>query len=41
MVHLEPLPGAPGFAGSMSAVLERARTDAKALVAAGFEGFMV
>lgn len=41
MVHLEPLPGAPGFAGSMSAVLERARIDAEALAAAGFDGIMV
>ncbi len=41
MVHLEPLPGSPGFGGSMSTVLERASVDAGALVTAGFEGIMV
>jgi len=41
MVHLEPLPGAPGFGGSMDAVLKRAHTDARALVDAGFNGIMV
>ena len=41
MVHLEPLPGAPGFGGSMSVVLERALTDARALVEAGYDGIMV
>ncbi|MEN8114064.1 MAG: BtpA/SgcQ family protein [Actinomycetota bacterium] len=41
MVHLEPLPGSPGYADSMEAVLERARGDAQLLVDAGFEGIMV
>ena len=41
MVHLEPLPGAPGFGGSMDIVLDRALTDARALVEAGFDGIMV
>ena len=41
MVHLEALPGAPGFAGSMNTVLERAHTDAQALVEAGYDGIMV
>lgn len=41
MVHLEPLPGAPGFGGSMSVVLERARTDARTLLEAGYDGIMV
>ena len=41
MVHLEPLPGAPGFGGSMSTVLKRATTDAQALVEAGYDGIMV
>ncbi|MGB5656361.1 MAG: BtpA/SgcQ family protein [Acidimicrobiia bacterium] len=41
MVHLEPLPGAPGFGGSMSAVLERAHADARSLVEAGYDGIMV
>jgi uncharacterized protein len=41
MVHLEPLPGAPGFGGSMAAVIERATTDAGVLSDAGFDGLMV
>jgi|SRR5665811_106888 len=41
MVHLEPLPGAPGYEGSMRHVIDRARSDARLLVAAGFEGMMV
>lgn len=41
MVHLEPLPGAPGYGGSMSAVIERATSDAAVLLDAGFGGIMV
>jgi len=41
MVHLDPLPGAPGYGGSMRDVVERARSDARLLVDAGFEGIMV
>jgi len=41
MIHLEPLPGAPGYGGSMDAILDRARVDALAIAAAGFEGIMV
>ncbi|MEA2024502.1 MAG: BtpA/SgcQ family protein [Actinomycetota bacterium] len=41
MVHLEPLPGAPGYGGSMDAILDRARVDAQAIRAAGFDGIMV
>jgi membrane complex biogenesis BtpA family protein len=41
MVHLDPLPGAPGYGGSMDAVLDRARSDALAIAAAGFDGIMV
>ncbi len=41
MVHLEPLPGAPGYGGSMDAILDRARVDAQAIAAAGFDGIMV
>ncbi len=41
MVHLEPLPGAPGYGGSMDAILDRARVDAQAIKAAGFDGIMV
>jgi uncharacterized protein len=40
MVHLPPLPGAPGFA-SMRAVLETARRDAAALAEGGVHGIMV
>ena len=41
MIHLEPLPGAPGFGGSMRTVLERALADTQALVEAGYDGIMV
>ena len=41
MVHLEALPGAPGYGGSMDAILDRARVDAQAIAAAGFDGIMV
>ena len=41
MIHLEPLPGAPGYGGSMDTILDRARVDALAIAAAGFEGIMV
>lgn len=40
MVHLAPLPGAPGHTG-MVHVLERARADAQALTDAGFDAIMV
>ncbi len=41
MVHLPPLPGSPGWAGSMAAVLEAARRDAAALAEAGLDGVVV
>jgi membrane complex biogenesis BtpA family protein len=41
MVHLAPLPGSPGWGGSMDAVLERAVADAAALEAAGLDGMVV
>jgi membrane complex biogenesis BtpA family protein len=41
MVHLLPLPGAPGFAGSLEQVLERATIDARALTDGGVDGIMV
>jgi uncharacterized protein len=41
MVHLAPLPGSPGWAGSMHAVMERALADADALESAGFDGLLV
>lgn len=40
MVHLRPLPGAPGFT-SMDAVLESAVTDARAIAEAGCDGFVI
>ncbi|MFV9671987.1 MAG: BtpA/SgcQ family protein, partial [Acidimicrobiia bacterium] len=41
MIHLEPLPGAPGYGGSMDAILDLARSDAQAIATAGFDGIMV
>lgn len=41
MIHLEPLPGAPRYDGSMDSVLERALSDAALLVDAGFPALMV
>ena len=41
MVHLEPLPGSPGFRGDFEAVLARACADAQVLQAAGFDGVVV
>lgn len=41
MIHLAPLPGAPGWAGRMDAVLERARADARALHDAGVDALLV
>ena len=41
MVHLLPLPGSPGYGGSMRNVLERAQRDADALVAGGVDGIIV
>jgi uncharacterized protein len=41
MVHLLPLPGSPGFGGSVEAVLETAAEDARVLADAGFPSLMV
>lgn len=41
MVHLQPLPGAPDWAGSMEAVLDRARRDASALHEGGVNALLV
>jgi membrane complex biogenesis BtpA family protein len=41
MVHARPLPGAPGWGGSMDAVLERAVRDAEALAEGGVDGIFV
>jgi uncharacterized protein len=40
MIHLAPLPGAPGFS-SMAEVIERAAADAKAIAAAGCDGLVI
>lgn len=41
MVHLAPLPGAPRWDGSMERVVDRACSDARALVAGGMDGILV
>jgi membrane complex biogenesis BtpA family protein len=41
MVHLLPLPGSPGFGGSVDRVIEIAAEDAGVLVDAGFTALMV
>jgi membrane complex biogenesis BtpA family protein len=41
MLHLPPLPGAPGFCGDMEAVRRRAIEDAEALAAGGAHGLML
>ena len=41
MVHLAPLPGSPGWAGSMSEVLDRALDDAQTLANAGCDALIV
>jgi membrane complex biogenesis BtpA family protein len=42
MVHLLPLPGAPGYTGcGMNAILDQARRDADALLEGGVDGLMV
>jgi membrane complex biogenesis BtpA family protein len=42
MVHLLPLPGAPGYAGyGMGAIVDYARRDAEALLEGGVDGLMV
>lgn len=41
MIHLLPLPGSPGWGGSMAEVLDRALADAGALTGAGFDGLVV
>ena len=42
MVHLWPLPGAPGYTGyGMETIVERALRDAKALVEGGVDGLIV
>ena len=41
MVHLLPLPGSPGFAGSIEAVVDDAVSRARLLTEAGFRALMV
>ncbi len=42
MVHLWPLPGAPGYSGyGMKAILDHARRDAEALLEGGVDGLIV
>jgi membrane complex biogenesis BtpA family protein len=42
MVHLWPLPGAPGYTGDgMNPILDRARRDAEALLEGGVDGLIV
>jgi membrane complex biogenesis BtpA family protein len=40
MVHLLPLPGAPGWSGDLSAVEQRAKADVSALVGGGVHGLL-
>ena len=41
MVHLPPLPGSPGFKGSLEELVERALRDARALEEGGIDGVIV
>lgn len=41
MVHLLPLPGSPGYGGSLNAILDRAASDAMKLEQAGFDAVMI
>lgn len=41
MIHLKPLPGSPGFEGSIPRVLDGALTDAERLAEGGFDGLIV
>ena len=41
MIHLGPLPGAPGYDGDFDTVLSAAVSDARILQRVGFDGFMI
>jgi uncharacterized protein len=41
MLHLPPLPGSPGFGGSIDAIRESLRRDADALASGGVHGLMI
>lgn len=40
MIHLHPLPGSPGFQGSMAAIIAAARHDAEAIQNAGLDAIL-
>ncbi|MBT8199808.1 MAG: photosystem I assembly BtpA, partial [Acidimicrobiia bacterium] len=41
VIHLPPLPGAPGHATSMSTIVDAARQDAITLSEAGFDAIII
>jgi membrane complex biogenesis BtpA family protein len=41
MVHLDALPGSPGFAGGMDSIIDHAVSDASTLHRAGFDAILV
>jgi membrane complex biogenesis BtpA family protein len=41
MIHLDPLPGSPGFDGNLESVLEHAIQDALAIKAGNLDGLMI
>jgi len=41
VVHLLPLPGSPGFKGSLQEIIDRALSDAKALLEGGVDGIIM
>ncbi len=41
MVHLEPLPGAPGTTGNLASICAAARRDTELLAAGGVDGLMI
>ena len=41
MVHLAPLPGAPGYTGDFDSVLANAASDAELIAEAGFDAIMI
>jgi len=41
VIHLLPLPGSPRYGGSLTAIVERAVSDARVLAEAGFDGTLL
>ena len=41
MVHLDALPGSPGFTDDLDTIIEHARADARAIASGGFDAIMV